>query len=163
MLLTRDHLPSHMHAPKALLPEFHAARELMHRYLMESAGRATYYENGARRQEVPHAHLHGFPFEAEVLPEWIGAGALEQVTSWDDVREECEQRGHYYYLGTRQGHFLVRKYSFVLKAVRAQLVSRSEARRDPLTGHIIRGGPNMVEATRQMWRRWLNGTVEPGP
>jgi hypothetical protein len=143
-----------MHAPKAYLDEFRTAHERMRQFLLATSGRAAFYENGARNQEVPHAHLHGLPFEPRLPPEWLRTGALQSIASWRDAREERKRQGYYFYLETAAGQFLVKSYKQVLAGVRNQLVDQTEARIDPTSGKMVRGGTEMVARTVGLWREW---------
>ena len=145
-----------MHAPEAWLPEFHVAQEKIRRFLSEVYGAASFYENGGARQEVPHAHLHGLPFQPTLPEGWEGQGYVELIRGWDDARKEVEALGHYFYLETAGGCFLIRKYGKVLRHVRGQLARQTLGwepgggpRRKP-----PRGGEELVEATVAAWRRW---------
>jgi diadenosine tetraphosphate (Ap4A) HIT family hydrolase len=154
LLVTRAHLPSHMHAPEAWMPEFYAAQEQVRRFLRATFAHSAFYENGGARQEVPHAHLHGLPFAPEVPAAWTADGWIEPIASWEDARRERERSGHYFYLETDEGRWLVRRYKKVLNGVRGQLVGQTEARIDPTTGKMTRGGPEMVAQTAALWRAW---------
>ena len=159
LLVTRDHCASHMHAPLEWMPEFTAAHERVRRFLLQTFGKAAFYENGGARQEVPHAHLHGLPFNPEVPAGWVNEGAVDVIGGWDDARREREQKGHYFYLETSASVYLVRRYKYVLKRVRAQLLDQTEARLDPATGKMARGGPEMVARTRELWAQWSRDTA----
>jgi diadenosine tetraphosphate (Ap4A) HIT family hydrolase len=156
LLVTREHHRSHMHAPAAWMAEFQAAQERVRRFLRDTFGRAAFYENGGRRQEVPHAHLHGLPFEPVLPPEWLEEGGLGPIRGWEEARQECERSGYYFYLEGGAGRYLVpiESYKRVLGETRAQLLAQTEARLDPRTGRMARGGPEMVERTAQLWREW---------
>ncbi len=154
LLVTKEHMPSHMHAPAKWLPEFEEAQHQLRRFLHIHFGRAAFYENGARRQEVPHAHLHGLPFDPVIPDEWIQGEALEPVESWAGVRQERKRRGFYFYLETDRGRFLVRSYQYIMRGVRDQLVGQTEARLDPETSKMLRGGPEIVARTRELWENW---------
>lgn len=154
LLVTRHHYPSHMRVPREWEPEFHAAQERVRCFLRDTFGRAAFYENGGARQEVPHAHLHGLPFAPRVPAKWLAEEYLVQIPDWDAARQESERVGYYFYLETGEGRYLVRRYKFVLKRVREQLVGQTEARLDPETGKMVRGGPEMVSRTVQLWQRW---------
>ncbi|HEU4754077.1 MAG TPA: HIT domain-containing protein, partial [Armatimonadota bacterium] len=161
LLVTKEHLPSHMQAAEEWLEEFERAQDLVRRFLEETFGGAAFYENGGARQEVPHAHLHGLPFEPLVPQKWLKAGRLERIGGWSDAREECRRSGHYFYLEAGEDRFLVRDYGYILSRVRGQLVDQTEARLDPRTGRMVRGGPEMVQRTAALWRRWSAAT-NPG-
>jgi diadenosine tetraphosphate (Ap4A) HIT family hydrolase len=152
LLITKYHFASHMHAPADGMPEFLAAEERMRSFLLRAFGKATFYENGGARQVVPHAHLHGLPFHPAIKPKWLEKGYLDAIGSWEDARRECEAVGHYFYLETPDGRYLIRRYKKVLDAVRDQLVGQTEARVQPDTGKMIRGGAEMVARTRELWR-----------
>ena len=125
LLVTNDHYASHMHAPAAWAAEFEAAQALVQRFLVEVFGSATFLENGAARQEVPHAHLHGVPFAARVPPEWVTAGIVRVVDSWEAVRRDCERRGSYVVLETPAARYLLARdadYGRLLYAIRTQIV-----------------------------------------
>lgn len=154
LLVTKEHLASHMHAPAAWQAEFEAAQERVRRFLLETFGHAAFYENGGARQEVPHAHLHGLPFSPHVKQKWLETEKLERIQDWKDARREKEAAGHYFYLETVEGRFLIRRYRFVLTRVRNQLLDRTEASLDPVTGKMRRGGPDMVARTRELWQSW---------
>jgi len=154
LLVTKEHFASHMHAPAAWMEEFAAAQERVGRFLRDTFGKAAYYENGGKRQEVPHAHLHGLPFEPVVKPGWLEKEKLERIGGWTDARWACERDGHYYYLETPEARYLVRKYRFVLSRVREQLIGQTEAAFDAETGKMRRGGPETVARTRDLWETW---------
>jgi diadenosine tetraphosphate (Ap4A) HIT family hydrolase len=154
LLITRDHQPSHMHAPQARMDEFVAAQARVRDFLLAEFGAAAFYENGGARQEVPHAHLHGLPFAPELPSRWLEKGRVRPIAGWDAARAACEQEGRYFYLETAAGAFLIRDYSHVLSRVRRQLVGQTEADWDPATGKMRRGGPEMVAATAARWRQW---------
>ena len=158
LLVTKAHLASHMHAPAAWMGEFEAAQERVRAFLLNTFNSAAFYENGGKRQEVPHAHLHGLPFSPQVPADWLEAGFVERISGWQDARREREQAGHYFYLETREDRCLVRRYKYVLKRVRAQLVGQTEARVEAETGKMTRGGADMVNRTRELWRRWSRET-----
>lgn len=161
LLVTREHLPSHMHAPADWMPDFHAAQTRMRAFLTEHYGAAAFYENGGARQEVPHAHLHGLPYDPSVPAEWEQKGHVARIAGWEEARAAVEGEGHYFYLETSGGRYLIRKYGRVLKNVRGQLVAQTGARVDPLTGRMLRGGPEMVAATRAAWDDWTASTALP--
>lgn len=154
LLVTRAHLPSHMHAPREWMPEFAEAQRSICRFLRDTFGAATFYENGAKHQEVPHAHLHGLPFDPVIDPDWLRERKLERISGWEDARRECEREGHYFYLETGSGSYLIRKYKFVLRRVRSQLLDQTEATQDADTGKMARGGPDMIQQTARLWRAW---------
>jgi diadenosine tetraphosphate (Ap4A) HIT family hydrolase len=154
LLVTREHLSSHMDAPPKWLEEFARAQDLVRAFLLATFGRAAFYENGGARQQVPHAHLHGLPFHPRVKRKWLKGGKLEAVAGWPEARREKEEAGRYFYLETADGSFLIREYAFVLKRVRDQLFDQTEASVDPETGKMRRGGPEMVRRTREMWIDW---------
>jgi len=161
LLVSKEHLPSHMHAPRAWMDEFLQVQARMRAFLHATFGSAAFYENGARRQEVPHAHLHGLPFTPDLPARWFAAEDLEQVSSWLEVRRERKRVGYYFYLETERGVFLIRSYHEVLRGVRDQLVGQTEARLDPNTGRMSRGGPEMVTRTRQLWGEWERRLGKP--
>lgn len=154
LLVTRTHLASQMHAPLAWMPEFVVAQNLVRSFLRETFGHATFYENGGARQEVPHAHLHGLPFRPEIPAVWTTDGWIEPIAGWDDARRERERAGHYFYLETDEGRWLVRRYGKVLNGVRGQLIGQTEASLDPETGKMMRGGAEMVAETAALWNAW---------
>lgn len=154
LLVTRPHMASQMSAPREWMPEFHEAQERIRRFLIETFGAAAFYENGAARQEVPHAHLHGLPFTPEVPEGWVAAGYVERIPDWEAARQEFERAGYYFYLEAGGERYLVRRYKFVLKRVRGQLVGQTEARLDAETGEMVRGGADVVARTIQLWQRW---------
>lgn len=146
-----------MHAPLAWMPEFLATQEQVRSFLRQTFGHATFYENGGARQEVPHAHLHGLPFAPEIPASWIKDGWIEPIAGWEDARRERERVGHYFYLETDEGRWLVRRYKKVLNGVREQLVGQTEANLDPETGKMLRGGPETVARTAELWHSWEAG------
>ncbi len=156
LLVPREHLPSQMSVPDAWLPEFHAARERVRDFLRETFGHAAFYENGGKRQQVPHAHLHGLPFEPEVPETWARLGAVRRVEDWGAVRQEWDRRGFYFFLEGEAGGWLIADESYkpVLRAVKEQVLRQTDARQDPETGKMARGGPEMVERTRALWEQW---------
>jgi diadenosine tetraphosphate (Ap4A) HIT family hydrolase len=156
LLVTREHLPSQMHAAAAWMPEFQEAQERVRRFLVETFGHAAFYENGGAKQEVPHAHLHGLPLDPAVPDEWLEAGDLRRIAGWEEARKECERAGFYFYLETAAGTFLVRRKSYkpVLRGIRGQLIGQTEAALDPGTGKMARGGPEMVARTAELWHQW---------
>lgn len=164
LLVTREHFPSQMHAPAAWLAEFEAAQERMQRFLQDVFGRATFWENGGKRQEVPHAHLHGVPFDPGVETGWPGRRVLRRVEGWPEVREERERRGYYFYLETGTGRYVFRRDGWELKWVRLQLyrqvLAQTEARANLRRGRLVRGGPEMVARTGELWRKWSGRDVE---
>lgn len=151
LLVTRAHLASHMHAPAEWLPELRAAQERVRMFLRNRFGAAAFFENGGSRQQVPHAHLHGFPFRPQVRRKWLREGKVARIDGWEDARREKEAAGHYFYLETDEGCYLVRRYGFVMKRIKGQLVAQTEAAFDPETGRLARGGPEMVRRTRELW------------
>jgi len=158
LLVTNDHLASHMHAPAAWTAELEAAQALVRRFLVEVFGAATFLENGGARQEVPHAHLHGVPFAARVPPDWLTSGVLRAVDDWDAVRRECERRGAYVLLETPAGRYLLARdadYGRLLYTIRKQIVDQTPAEFDPNAGELLRGGPGMVAHTVGLWQTWL--------
>ncbi|MCC7358753.1 MAG: HIT domain-containing protein [Anaerolineales bacterium] len=157
LLVTNDHYASHMHAPEAWAAEFEAAQALVRRFLFDVFGSATFLENGAARQEVPHAHLHGVPFAARVPPEWVAAGSVRRVDSWEAVRRECERRGAYVALETPEARYLLARdadYGRLLYTIRTQIVAQTPAEFDPSAGELLRGGPGMVAHTVGLWQTW---------
>jgi hypothetical protein len=48
----------------------------------------------------------------------------------------------------------VRRYKYVLKRVRVQLLGQTESPLDRTTGKMARGGPEMVARTRELWQQW---------
>ncbi len=158
LLVTKDHFASHMHAPEAWTEELDAAQALVRRFLIEVFGSATFLENGGARQEVPHAHLHGVPFAAQVPPDWLLTGVLRLVDDWDAVRRECERRGAYALLETPAGRYVLGRdedYGRLIYAVRRQIVAQTPAEFDPNAGELLRGGPGMVAHTVGLWQTWL--------
>lgn len=162
LLITRDHCPSHMSVKRARLGEFQAGVNLVSRFLHDCFGRAAFYENGGKRQEVPHAHLHGLPFEPQIDEQWVREGWLSPTDDWRGARKEWKRRGHYFYVATGGRGYLIHKYRKSLDAIRRQLVDQTEARFDPDRRHMLRGGPETVCATQELWRRWMNG-VDAAP
>lgn len=162
LLITRAHLPSHMHAPAEWEAERAAAQALVRSFLLETFAAASFYENGARRQEVPHAHLHALPFRPVVPPEWEQLGWVQPISGWADARRECVRAGHYFYLETADGCWLLRRYRRVLSEVRAQLVGQTDAAVDPISGKPQRGGTEMVARTIELWQRWRGPGSLPG-
>lgn len=154
LLVTREHMASQMSATPEWMPEFYEAQERMRQFLLHTFGSAAFYENGGARQEVPHAHLHGLPFRPRVPDDWLAAGYLDRIPDWDAARQEFERVGYYFYLETGGERYLVRRYKFVLNQVRGQLVGQTEARIDPETDKMVRGGAEMVAQTVQLWQRW---------
>jgi len=156
LLVTRSHLSSHMHAPAAWMPEFEAAQARVRRFLHETFGSAAFYENGGRRQEVLHAHLHGLPFRPEIPAEWLEQGHVRRIDGWLEARKECERAGFYFYLETGHDRFLIPdgSYKRVLRHFRGQLIGQTEASLDVQTGKMARGGPEMVARTAERWGEW---------
>jgi diadenosine tetraphosphate (Ap4A) HIT family hydrolase len=157
LLITRDHYASHMHAPAEWLPELRAAQERVRSFLLRLYGAAAFYENGGARQQVPHAHLHGFPFRPHVKRRWLEEGKAERISGWEEARREKERSGHYFYLETGDGCFLIRRYGFMLRRIKAQLVRHTDAALDPDTGKMLRGGPAQAARTVRAWAdAWLD-------
>jgi diadenosine tetraphosphate (Ap4A) HIT family hydrolase len=157
LLVTKDHLASHMHAPAAWTAELGAAQAVVRRFLLEVFGTATFLENGAARQEVPHAHLHAVPFAAHVPPGWVSSGIVRRVGDWEAVRRECERCGAYMLLETAEGRYLLADdadYGRLLYLVRKQIVDQTPAEFDPAAGELLRGGPGMVAHTVGLWQTW---------
>jgi diadenosine tetraphosphate (Ap4A) HIT family hydrolase len=156
LLVTKDHYASHMHAPESWMPEFETAQERMRGFLVASFGKAAFFENGAARQEVPHAHLHGLPYAASAPKEFLENGFLRPISSWHDARRERERAGYYFYLEGAPGRYLLADHAYraVLLNLKDQMLSQADAQTDPATGHLIRGGPEMIEETVRMWRTW---------
>ena len=91
LLLAKEHFPAHAAVPIAHEEEFDLARAHMRRFLQDRFGAATFVEHGGgSRHYVPHAHLHGYPFAADVplhLREPGGTG-IRPIAGWRDAREE---------------------------------------------------------------------------
>jgi diadenosine tetraphosphate (Ap4A) HIT family hydrolase len=161
LVTTRGHYASHMHAPAQWLEDLAAAQAQARRFLIEVFGAASFLENGGRRQEVPHAHLHGVPFAATVPEAWLAEGMLRRVPGWPAVRAEVERAGAYVFIETSDGCYLLQRdadYGRLLYALRRQIVDQTPAEFDPSAGQLLRGGPGMVEQTVGLWRTWAAGT-----
>ena len=156
LLVTKEHLPSHMHAPAAWTAELDTAQALVRRFLTEVFGAASFLENGGARQEVPHAHLHGVPFAAQVPPEWLADGVLRPADDWEVVRRDCQRRGYYALLETPAARYLLARdadYGRLLFAMRRQIVAQTPAELGP-AGELLRGGPGMIANTIGLWQTW---------
>jgi diadenosine tetraphosphate (Ap4A) HIT family hydrolase len=158
LITTREHFASHMHAPAEWLAELEAAQDQARRFLVDVFGAASWLENGGRRQEVAHAHLHGVPFAAHVPPEWLAEGVLRRVADWEGVRRALARDGAYVFVETAEGRFVLERdadYGRLLYEMRRQIVEQTPAEFDPAAGELLRGGPGMVEQTVGLWRTWL--------
>ncbi len=162
LLITRDHCPSHMSVKRDRLGEFQAGVNLVSRFLHHCFGSAAFYENGGKRQDVPHAHLHGLPFEPRIEECWVSAGWLTPTDNWRGARREWKEQGHYFYVETGGQGYLIRKYRKSLGAIRRQLVEQTGARVDPNRQRMLRCGPETVRETQELWRQWMNG-VDAAP
>jgi diadenosine tetraphosphate (Ap4A) HIT family hydrolase len=162
LIVTKGHYASHMRAPAECLPELEAAQERVRAFLLSTFGRASFFENGGRKQEVFHAHLHGLPMDARA-PRFLA----RPVTSWQQVRSECERTGFYFYAESRWGRYVGRGrlalllHALSLRYVVSQLVEQTEARRDSKTGDLVRGGAAMIARTVELWQQW-SAQGEPG-
>jgi diadenosine tetraphosphate (Ap4A) HIT family hydrolase len=161
LLVTREHFASHMHAPEAWTLELVEAQERARRFLRETFGAAAFYENGGHRQEVFHAHLHGLPFRPAVPDDWADRGWVRRVAGWDDARRERERAGFYFYLETDDGCWLIADaaYKPVRRHLRAELAAQTGARLDPRR-EMVRGGPELVQRTVDLWEEFSRGAGE---
>jgi len=157
LLLSKAHYLSHMHAPAEHLHELEIAQGQARRFLLDNFGKASFLENGGIHQEVPHAHLHGVPFALSVPSHWIERGLLTRVEKWEDVWQERERTGHYCYVETSAGRFILRQheeYSTLLHEIRSQLVLQTAAEIDPVLGVLKRSGQETMKETIRIWKAW---------
>jgi diadenosine tetraphosphate (Ap4A) HIT family hydrolase len=166
LVLSKAHYPSHMHAPIEQLSELEFAQCQARQFLLDNFGRASFLENGGVRQEVPHAHLHSVPVTASIPPSWIERGILKRVEHWRDVWREREQTGHYCYVETAEGRFVLRGDSedeLLLNEMRSQVIAQTTAEIDPETGALKRGDRDMVTETIRVWKTWAQTKqISPG-
>jgi diadenosine tetraphosphate (Ap4A) HIT family hydrolase len=156
LLLTKAHLPSHMHAPAEWAAEFEAAQDCVRRFLVDTFQKASLFENGNKRQTVFHAHLHGLPFHLPVPQDWVETRKVQPVFAWQDVRHECERADFYFFMEVADRRYLISEwaYDFILDHLRAQLTSQTAAQIDTATGAIKRFGAEVVAQTAELWRQW---------
>ena len=160
LLLTKAHCPCHAALMDEHQPEFLRAQARVRRFLQETFGAASFVEHGSgERQDVPHAHLHGLPFAAALPQPLRDNSGLQPVRDWFDVRQEWVRLGHYIYVETGEGRFLIpdASYDLLLDDLRRQLAAQTEATIDPRTRVLVRLGPAVVERTRQTWKEWESG------
>ena len=153
LLITRQHFDCHMAVPTAGQAELDAWQLLMRGFLQDVAGGWTFYENGGRDQEVPHAHLHGLPFRAEVSDAWIVEGRVQPSDGWREHQAAYERQGYYFYLQSASGTWLVRDRQFVRRQLIDQLVAATEAQH-ATNGDLHRYGPDTVARTRYLFEDW---------
>jgi hypothetical protein len=114
-------------------------------------------ENGAVRQEVPHAHLHAMPFTPTLSRDWVDGSALKKMKNWEDVWQECEQAGSYCYFETNDERYILNQndqYQVLLKEMRIQLIAQTAVEIAPGMEGIRRGGKEMVDETMRIWKVW---------
>jgi len=160
LLLTKAHSPCHAALMDGHEPEFLLAQARVRRFLHETFGAASFFEHGGgERQDVPHAHLHGFPLAATLPPPLRDNSGLQPVRDWLDVRQEWVQSGHYVYVETGEGRFLIPDacYDLLLDDLRHQLATQTEATIDPRTRMLVRLEPAVADRTRQTWKEWESG------
>jgi diadenosine tetraphosphate (Ap4A) HIT family hydrolase len=155
LLLTKEHFASHVHAPIEYMEEFENAQERVRQFLLDTFRKASFFENGAKRQSVPHAHLWGLPVHFGIPQDWLKQGQVFSVANWQDVRREREATGYYFYVENDDGRFRIPEpaYEFVLDNWRLQLTQQTEAQIDP-SGRMKRFGAEVVTQTVKLWRQW---------
>jgi len=146
LLITRPHLVSHMDAPLEWLDELDDAQALVRQFLVDTFGRAGFWERGGPDKEVGHAHLHGAPVD-------LALEHVRPVRGWSEVREQRD----YVYASGSAGACLVLDYPAALAEVRRQFVAQTGARQDG-NGPLLRLGPEMVDRTRALWKAWARKT-----
>jgi len=155
LLVSKAHLLGHMDAPIEWLPEFMAAQTLVRRFLVDTFGRASFWEHGGPDKEVGHAHLHGTPVDFVLDAGWFDRGQARHVNGWPDVREHRERTGEYVYAAGPAGAYLVLDEPAVLVEVRRQFVEQVGTQTDA-RGGLLRLGPEAVDRTRALWGKWAN-------
>ncbi len=160
LLMTKEHLPSYMHAPAEWTTEFEMAQDSMRRFLADTFQKASFFENGNKRQTVFHAHLHGLPIHLPVPQEWVEMRRVQPVLAWQEVRHECERAGHYFFMEIVDRRYLISEcaYDFIVDHLRTQLTSQTAAQIDTATGAIKRFGVEVVAQTVELWRNWSRNT-----
>ena len=153
LLTTKEHLISHVDAPTNWFRELSDAQEHVRGFLLDTFGRASFWEHGGADKEVPHAHLHGVPVDVVLGPEWVDNRRARPIDGWLDVRSHREQTGNYAYGAGREGAYLVLDEPAVLKEVRRQFVSQLGTALEP-GGGLRRHGPDVVRRTRELWHGW---------
>jgi diadenosine tetraphosphate (Ap4A) HIT family hydrolase len=153
LILTRKHVIDHADAPTAWLKELEATQEKVRRFLLETFGRYSFWENGGQWKEVPHAHLHGIPVELSIDPTLL-KGRVREVNSWDDLRREVVGVERYAYAETGWARYFIPEDQYwpVLDVVRRQTAAQTEVQ---LTDDaLVRFGPEVVARTRTLWEAW---------
>jgi diadenosine tetraphosphate (Ap4A) HIT family hydrolase len=158
LVLTREHVIDHADAPTAWLQELEATQDKVRRFLLETFGRYSFWENGGQRKEVPHAHLHGIPVELSIdLTRF--EGRVREVSAWDDLRREVVGVERYAYAETGRGRYFIPEDQYwpVLDLVRRQTAAQTEGQ---LTDDaLVRYGPEVVARTQALWSAWASGDL----
>ena len=100
LIVPRAHYPCYGAVPAALDDELLALKRLAATFLTAAYRAPVFFEHGAFRQTVYHAHLHAIPFGHVNFGVASLAGAINgrPVRSPDDVRAWYAQRGPYFYV-----------------------------------------------------------------
>ncbi len=157
LVISKAHQHKHMSVPLARLPILEHAKHQAYRFLSDVFGKASFLENGENYQEILHAHLHCLP----IAPSITKTSILHQIKSLDEVWFEYEKVGNYCYLETATGRFIVSQnseYVTLLAEIRTQITKQTNAQVDRSTGGLLRGRPQMVKETVQLWKEWCQKT-----
>lgn len=157
LILSKAHYRSHMEAPLEQLGALEEAQGQVRRFLLATFGQAAFFEHGGLRQEVAHAHLHGLPFTLSALASGVATGLLRSVEGWEVVWQKCVRIGHYLFVETVEGPFLLARddgYGALMQAIREQMVAQAAGQVDPASGRLKRGGREMVQETMRLWQAW---------
>jgi hypothetical protein len=150
-----------MSIPIERLPVFEIAQYQASRFLLDIFGKASFLENGGAHQEVSHAHLHCVPFTASIPKTWVERDILHPIKNWKDVWFECKKIEDYCYAETATGRFILSRdteYAALIHEMQTQITQQTNAKINPRTGNLQRGGPAMVTETVRLWMEWSKKT-----
>jgi diadenosine tetraphosphate (Ap4A) HIT family hydrolase len=156
LVLSKAHLVDHADAPKKWLLELASTQARVRRFLIETFGRCSFWENGGPRKEVPHAHLHAVPVALSIEPTHFDNG-VRHVNGWDELRREAGSAERYAYADTDEGRYFVPEdqYWRVLHLLRRQTLAQTDGQ--PNGEALARLGPQIVDRTRTLWTVWESG------
>ncbi len=152
LINNRAHLPCIGALPPAHLVELEQMRLLVRRFLNDEYGKASFWENGASYQHVPHMHLHGMPVHQELpTPEMVRTYPVSGIS---DLPAWYAQHGPYHYLQGELGTYVMRPGFDVFHFTGPWLSRQAGNELSPRGGIIRSGTEETTMALVEQWRRW---------
>jgi diadenosine tetraphosphate (Ap4A) HIT family hydrolase len=153
LINSRTHLPCIGALPPAHLIELEQVRLLVRRFLFDEYGKASFWENGASYQHVPHMHLHGWPVQQELPPPaqlqtWQPVSGIADLPAW------YAKNGPYHYLQGELGNYVMRPGMEVFKFSSPWLSRQSGNPLSPFGGIVRSGTEETTAALVAQWRAW---------